>query len=92
MNYGEKAGAPQTTAPIQTSLITDSGAVYSRLVDIQQRLLRLGDALHGSEPRDVGIDKPSAPEPTPTVRRNIDNAVRMIARIEDDLTRIEHRV
>jgi hypothetical protein len=79
------------TAVRQLSLLTDTGDLNKALVDICGRLVKIGDTLHGSEPRDAGLDK-GAPEPVPTVRRNLDNAQRSLSRINDELTRIENKL
>src|ERR1700694_1454291 len=64
------------------SLLADSAALQHLLVDIHSRIVKLGDILHGPEPRQGEPD--AAPEQIPTVRRNIDNASRMLTRIQDE--------
>ena len=74
-----------------TSLIEDSGSLKNRLRDVYQSLTKLGEALHGPEPREVSGEA-NAPEPIPTVRGNIDAACRVLDRIETELQRIGGRL
>lgn len=76
------------TAP--NSLLSDSAAMFNSMIEIEKRLIGVGDQLLGPEPREAG--GAATPEPIPTVRRNLDNCDRMIGRINEAITRIESRV
>ena len=82
--------ASASTTPQQPSLITDSAEVSKRLHDVHARLLRLADDLHDQEPREVEND--ATPDPTPSVRRNLDNARHHLGKIEDALAHIDARL
>ena len=74
-----------------SSLVTDSAAIVERLRELQQHILRLGNVLHGAQPRDAS-DGGNKPEPEPTVRRNLDKATMLLNAIEADLAQISARV
>jgi len=85
MSYAE-----QTANPVPaTSLVTDGGHLIERLSEIHNRLVKLGDAMHGARPRDVGPPAGSKIEPVPTLRRNLDKAQSWVHDIEAELSRIE---
>jgi hypothetical protein len=54
--------------------------------------MKLGDALHGSQPREAGSLKRAAPEPVPTVRRNLDRIHALVCDVDGELQRIEARL
>lgn len=87
MNY-----EAQASAPTAKSLISDGVELVNRLSEVRIRISKLGDSLHGAEPRDVGLSKNAAPEPIPNVRRNLDAMLAMLIGIEQELTRVESRV
>jgi hypothetical protein len=89
MAYGE---AGQSAKVERNSLMDDQARLNDRLNDAFSRLVKLGDLLHGSAPRDVGTGnlKGNAPEPAPTFRRYVDSASHTIHQIEQELTRIEN--
>ncbi len=75
-----------------TSLIEDSASLTTRLAEILGTVVRLGDQLHGPQPRDAKVQGGQAPEPIPTVRRNLDVANGIACDIEFELQRITARV
>ncbi len=88
--YEHHQGKSTEAAP-SASLISDSAEVTKMLHDVLARISKVGDQLHGPEPRDAGVEK-GAPEPIPTVRRNIDKAMQVLHRISDELSRVESRI
>ncbi len=75
----------------RVSLLQDGASLCERLGDVEGRLLKLGDVLHGSQPRELLKalgDKP----PDHSARRNLDNAIDFVNRIEEELQRIESRL
>jgi len=87
------AYAQEATANVPTqSLLDDSGRLIDRLSEIYGRLVKLGDALHGSQPRDAGAPPPGKVEPAVTVRRNLDKMQNWMGDIEGELHRIESRL
>ena len=72
------------------SLIGDSADLRTRLAKIYERVGILGDQLLGSEPSPVGAD--GAPEPSPTVHRNLQRCHETVGAIENALRRIEGRL
>ncbi len=83
--YGQSAKDAENS-----SLITDGEKITARLAEIEERIDKLGDRLHGVEPREVGAISP--PAPAATVRSNIDRAMTILSRIENDLSRIERNL
>ena len=88
MAYAEATGQ----ASARNSIMEDHARLNDRLREALSRLIKLGDVLHGSAPRDVGAGnlKGSAPEPVPTYRRYVDSASHTVHEIEQELTRIEN--
>jgi hypothetical protein len=76
----------------RNSIMDGQSRLNERLREAYHRLVKLGDMLHGSAPRDAGISgsKNPAPEPVPTYRRYVDNASHTVHEIEQELTRIEN--
>lgn len=75
----------------RNSIMDDQSRLNERLRETLHRLIKLGDMLHGSAPRDASIgNKNPAPEPVPTYRRYVDNASHTVHEIEQELTRIEN--
>ena len=73
---------------IQSSLLGDTASVNDRLELIYERVLKLGNVLHGARPRDAGA-KANAPDPEPTLRRNVDKALNLLSMISIEFDRIE---
>lgn len=88
MAYAQEANSAASPA---TSLLTDSGHLIERLGEIYGRVVKLGNALHGSQPRDARATPPQV-EPEPTLRRNLDKAQGWAADIEAEFVRIESRL
>ena len=87
MSYSTQVDSPPKT---QSSLINDGQQLDNRLGEILSRIDKIGDALHGSEPRDAGV---SAPQPTASnLRRVVDAAHELASRIESALNRVEARL
>ena len=89
--YGEVAQNMPAMQAAQTSVLSDSARVCDQLHEIYGRLIKLGDALHGAELKNVA-KPPDPPASMPTVRRNIDDALATADRIFNELTRIESRL
>ena len=83
--------ANATQTPIKASLLTDSAEMISRLANIRERIVSLSNQIHGPEPREAAA-KAQAPEPSPSIARNLVNAHRVAAEIEDELSRVESRL
>jgi hypothetical protein len=79
------------TQAAPASLLTDSGRLIERLSDIHSRAIKVGNTLHGSQPRDAGGKSPS-PEPESTLRRNLDRTHTLLNEIEAEFCRIEDRL
>jgi hypothetical protein len=75
----------------RNSIMDDQSRLNERLREAYHRLVKLGDTLHGSAPRDAGTGnlKGQAPEPMSTYRRYVDAASHTVHEIEQELTRIE---
>jgi hypothetical protein len=86
------ASEGQTTAPVPVnSLVSDSGSIVERLLQVHNHLIDLGNRLHGSQPRDASSNGAKI-EPEPTLRRNLDKASSWLSDIEGELQRISARV
>jgi hypothetical protein len=85
----ETAAAGKTE---RNSIMDDHSRLNERLREAFHRIVKLGDTLHGSAPRDAGTGnlKGQNPEPAPTFRRYIDAASHTVHEIEQELTRIEN--
>lgn len=90
MAYGE---AQSSTAPSPPpSLLGDSARLIERLSELLGRSIKVGNSLHGSQPRDASGGKPESIQPEPTLRRNLDKALSILCDIEGELSRIEGRL
>lgn len=80
----------QTLSGPASSLIADTSRICDQLTDILARVVKLGDALHGPEPREAS----AAPPPSPVVsqRHEINRADGLAASISMALGRIESRL
>lgn len=91
------AGYPGQTIvvspPMQTaatpSLLSDSAKVFQQLLELNDRLVKLGDHLLGTEPREASAK--NDPEPIPSVHRNLMRAQQVANDCLEALTRIETR-
>lgn len=81
----------QTAAPAAvSSLIKDGVQVADRLQEILGRVRNIADHLHGPHPRDAS--EKGAPEPVPSVRRNVDKANSLAELIEIELSDVERLI
>lgn len=60
------------------------------LTEILGRLSKIGDSLHGPEPREANVPTPASP--VVSVRHELNRAEALAQRIHSELTRIEHRL
>ena len=86
------AGQTTAQAPTSQSLVSDSGAIFERLTKVLGHLIDLNNKLHGSQPRDTGLEVANKTEPEATVRRNLDRAIMMLSKVENELEHIDARV
>lgn len=89
MSYPVQSHSQETTKPVPEGLVNRSARVVGDLAEIELRLLKIGEALLGPEPRDASNQPPS---PMPSLQRNLDDAFGAIGRIHQAITRIETRV
>ena len=87
MAYNSNLAPTEAKAP---SLLSDSADLRARLVEITVRCGKIADQLHGSDLASVGSN--AAPEPSPTVHRNLVKCHEIIGDIESELRRIENRL
>jgi hypothetical protein len=91
MAYQE--GQAQTEPPpAPSSLVGDSGQIVERLQNIYNRIVDLGNSLHGSRPRDANAIPGGKIEPEPALRRNLDKAGSWLHDIEGELQTISARL
>lgn len=74
--------------PQQVSLSDDLIRLNADLIDILNRVVQLGDKLHGSVPRDATKGTAEPPPPN-AIRRYIDGTLSTAAKIQEELCRVE---
>ena len=74
-------------APKTVSLVSDTARLCIALAEIQSRISRIADTLHGSAPA-TGASAPQPPD-VPTVRHNLDGALGRVESICGELSRVE---
>lgn len=93
MNYPTQTAAANASLQGQKvqgpSLLADSANVFGSLVELRERLVKLGDHLLGTEPREASAGK--EPEPITAVHRNILRAQQIVQECFEALARIEAR-
>lgn len=82
-----QGGTPATQA---TSLNGDLSRACGRASEMLTRLAKIADALHGGVPRPADINK--NPQPTPSIRRELDALHQVLAECETEVQRIESRL
>jgi hypothetical protein len=88
MVYNQEKTALTTLQP--ESLVSDSASLCNSLEEIRNRVVQIGDRLHGVRPREVGAD--GKPAPVPSLRQNLDSARRVASDIFDELLRVENNL
>lgn len=89
---GPYAGSVQNVASPPSSLLSDTASINGRLREAVDRLVKIGDQLHGSQPRDAGASQVGKPEPVPTLRRNVDLIAELIGDLENEISRVGNRI
>jgi hypothetical protein len=82
------------TATVQSpnkSLLSDGFRVIERLDDIHGRIVKIGDMLHGSEPREAAAAAAN-PAATTNARNQLDRTHSLLCDVENELSRIEGRL
>ena len=74
-----------------SSLLVDGSNINERLLEIHDRLIKIGDMLHGVRPREAPAET-KALESAPTLRRNLDRTQSCLTDIESEIARIEGRL
>ena len=72
--------------------MSDGSRLNERINALLERTRKIGDTLHGPNPRDVPPSGGAKIEPVPTLRRYLDSAHSMVGDIENELSRIEGRI
>ena len=88
MLYNQEKTAQATQQP--ESLVSDSASLCKSLEEIRNRVVQIGDRLHGTRPREVAAD--GKPAPVPSVRQNLDSARRIATDIFEELLRVESNI
>lgn len=88
MSYGQTAGSNGPTTSL--SLMSDSETHLDRLNDIHSRLVKIGDTLHGSQPREVAASPKQ--ELQQCLRTRLDQTSTKLIDLEIELSRIEARL
>ena len=82
---------PQQQGEPSTSLTSDMIHNNETLMDILNRLIKVGDALNGGVPRDIPQDANKPPEPN-SLRRLIDRTGYLLGDLIQELSRVEGKL
>lgn len=78
--------------PQPASLIQDVDHANDRLCEIRNRISRVADMLHGSQPSPVGNNKGNAEMVSRPLRLHLDDTQHLLAGIEQELSRVENNL
>ena len=81
----EYLGREETGTVARQSLMADLEKCNEHAREILETVRRLNDTLHGAVPRDANVKGNTPPEPTPTMRRQLDKMQSLLASVDEEL-------